>query len=108
MRLIYWDDWNESHIWEHGIDRDEAEHVVNHATAPYPWYQGEGKFVVRGQAADGRYLQVILVYRPSETVDVRFLDFRQRLILEQVSQVTYIIHARELTADEKRLLKRRS
>ena len=92
----------------HGVDRHEAEYVVNHATTQFPRYEGHGKYVVRGQTPQGRYLQVILIYRPSDAVDIQFLSFEDRLILEDVRLVTYIIHARELTADEKRQLKRRS
>jgi hypothetical protein len=107
-RLLYWDDWNEPHVAEHNVVREEADYVVDHASGPFPRHHGDGKYLVRGQTADGRYLQVIFVYRPSNSVDIRFLDERQRLLLESVTKVTYVIHARDLTGREKHQLLRRS
>ena len=84
--VFRWNDWNHYHIGSHGILPEEAEHVVNHATPPYPEYVGAGKWLVRGQAPDGRYLQVIFVIE---------------------DDCYYVIHARGLTDKEKRQLRRR-
>lgn len=66
---------------------EEAEHVIDHAAAPYPEYLGAEKWRVRGQTATGRYLQVIFVFDPDGTV--------------------YVIHARGLSDRERRQLRRR-
>jgi len=82
-----WNEWNLDHVSEHGLDQDEVEEVASTPTTPYPEYLGEGKWTVRGQTRDGRYLQVIYVHDPDDTV--------------------YVIHSRPLTETEKRRLRRR-
>ncbi|MCC6422130.1 MAG: BrnT family toxin [Phycisphaerales bacterium] len=76
-----WNEDNESHIGEHGIVPDEAEHVVNHARRPYPRRIEDGKYLVLGQTRQGVYLQVIFIINPNRTL--------------------YIIHARPLSEREK-------
>jgi hypothetical protein len=58
------------------------------ARRPYPSYEGDGKWLVRGQDIHGRYLQ------PVYTVD-------------EDGETFYVIHARPLTEREKRNLRRR-
>ncbi|MGB7159328.1 MAG: hypothetical protein WBD40_14765 [Tepidisphaeraceae bacterium] len=82
-----WNDWNLNHIAEHGVTIEEAEHVVEHADAGYPEPIGDGKYRVRGQSRDGRYLQAVYIYDPAAVV--------------------YVIHARDLADREKRNLRRR-
>lgn len=82
-----WNDWNRDHIGEHGVLAQEAAFVVNGAHTPWPEYIGDGKWRVWGQTAAGRYLQVIYVLDPDETV--------------------YVIHARDLTDSGKRRYRRR-
>lgn len=82
-----WNEWNRDHIDNHGVDPEEAEWVASHARAPWPRRSGDEKFTVRGQTADGRYLQVIFV-RDADAPTV------------------YVIHARPLTESEKRQLRR--
>jgi uncharacterized DUF497 family protein len=82
-----WNRWNIDHIGEHGVVIAEAEYVVEHATNPYPRYEGNGKFLVRGQTAAGDYLQVVFVLSPEDVV--------------------FIIHARLLTEREKRNYRRK-
>lgn len=82
-----WNQWNLDHIGEHGVSVEEAEHVVEQPDAGYPEEIGDGKYRVRGQSSHGRYLQVIYLFDPVAVV--------------------YVIHARELTAREKRNLRRR-
>lgn len=81
-----WNEWNEGHIGEHGVLPEEAEFVVDSAAPPYPETVGQDKWLVRGQGPDGRYLQVIFVLE---------------------DDCYYVIHARGLTAREKRQLRRR-
>jgi uncharacterized DUF497 family protein len=81
-----WNDWNREHIAVHGVAPEEAEFVVNHAAPPHPEQIGDDKWRVRGQTANGRYIQVIF-------------------IIEDDSY--YVIHARGLTDKEKRQLRRR-
>jgi uncharacterized DUF497 family protein len=83
-----WNDWNRSHVAKHGVDPEDAEYVVLHARPPYPSYEGDGRWLVRGQDPGGRYLQVVYVIDPD-------------------GQTFYVIHARPLTDGEKRRLRRR-
>ncbi len=78
--------WNIEKCELHGVDPVEAEQVVNTARRPYPRQIDRGKILVRGQTRDGRYLQVIY-------------------LLEQ-DDVVFVIHARPLTENEKRHLRR--
>jgi len=82
-----WNGWNVDHVSKHGVEPDDAEEVVLAARAPFPSYEGDGKWLVRGQTSSGTYIQVIYVVDS----DGRF----------------YIIHARQLTHSEKRRLRRR-
>ena len=83
-----WNAWNIDHIAEHGISVDEAEYVVRHAKAPYPSYEGDERWLVRGQTGDGEFIQVAFVIDPD-------------------GKTAYVIHARPLERKEKRHLRRR-
>jgi uncharacterized DUF497 family protein len=82
-----WNDWNVEHIAEHGIDPLEAEYVIRHARPPFPEARGDGKFQVAGQTAHGRHIQAIFIFSPADVI--------------------FVIHARPLTDNEKRRLRRR-
>jgi hypothetical protein len=60
-----WNVWNLGHIAGHGVTVEEVEHVVEQPDAGYPEVIGDGKYRVRGQSADGRYLQAIYLFDPS-------------------------------------------
>jgi len=77
-----WNEWNRDHIGKHGVQREEAEFVVRNARAPYPEERGDDKWRVWGQNSGGRFLQVVFVLDPDETI--------------------YVIHARPLTEQEKK------
>jgi len=83
-----WNDWNLDHIARHGVGPEQAEHVVLHARRPYPSYEGDGRWLVRGPDAGGKALQVVYVIDPDEAT-------------------VYVIHARPLSEREKRNLRRR-
>ena len=87
MDLFRWNFWNLEHIAKHGVEPDEAEEVVHCARSPYPEKVGNRKYRVRGQAANGRYLQVIYIKSPPD----RF----------------YVIHSRDLTDREVQQYRRR-
>ena len=82
-----WNTWNIEHIGEHGVSPEEAEEVVVAAADHYPEKVGDEKFRIRGQTAAGRYLQVIYIIDPPRCI--------------------YVIHARDLTFNERRLYRRR-
>lgn len=82
-----WNSWNVDHLAEHGVQPEEAQWVVEHATRPFPENRGSGKWAVWGKTSGGRYLQVIYIFDPPDTI--------------------YVIHARPLTPTEKRRLRRR-
>ena len=82
-----WIDGNRDHIAIHGVDSEEAEMVVRSAQPPYPEQIGNDKLLVIGQGRGGRYLQVIYVLDPDDTV--------------------FVIHARPLTDREKKRYRRR-
>jgi uncharacterized DUF497 family protein len=82
-----WIDWNLDHIAEHGIEPEEAELVVRNAKPPFPEEIGDEKAIVKGRGTGGRFLQVIYLVDPDDTI--------------------FVIHARPLTEREKKQLKRR-
>ena len=87
MEPFRWNAWNEEHVDRHGVSKEEAEEVIRGARRPYPKYQGDGRWLVRGQTEKGFYLQVVFIYSPPEVI--------------------YVIHARLLTENEKRRLRKR-
>jgi len=82
-----WNAWNVEHIAKHGVAPEQAEHVALFANRPWPSYEGDGRWLVRGQDAAGLWLQVAYVVDPDSTL--------------------YVIHARPLTDREKRQVRRR-
>ena len=106
--IFSWDDWNIDHIAEHNVTRREAEYVVTHADPPFPSESNDGKLVVWGQTRDGRYLQVIFVYRSDAEIEYESLTLEDLLKLEDgAAPVIYIIHAMPLTEKMKRQYRRR-
>ena len=83
-----WNAWNIDHIGKHGVSSGEAEAAILNARRPYPSYEGDGKFLVRGQSSHGRFLQVVY-------------------IVDNDGETLYVIHARPLTDKEKRSWRRR-
>lgn len=82
-----WNAWNVDHIGEHAVTPHEAEFVVRRARSPWPEKIGQGKWRVWGQTQAGRWLQVIFIFSPEDVV--------------------FVIHARDLSDDEKRQCRRR-
>ncbi len=88
MYEFRWNEWNIEHIARHAVMPEEAEHVLNYARRPYPQGLGQGKFLAVGRTAQGRYVQVVYVFDPTDVV--------------------FVIHARPLGDQEKRRFRRRS
>ena len=84
MAEFRWNEWNLDHISRHAVEPEEAEWIVNHYGASDA---GGDKYMVWGQTAHGRYLQVIFVLDAPDEV--------------------YVIHARDLIDREKRIFRRR-
>jgi len=104
MASFIWDDWNSEHATRHGVTIAEIEHVVAHARKPWPMPQGDNKFLVRGVTRTGRYVQVVYVLESdAEAIDYAQVDF---LELAEIANAFYVIHARPLTEDEKRTLRK--
>ncbi len=87
MPEFRWNEWNVEHLALHRVSPDEAEEVVISATSPYPLERPDAKWLVWGRTASGRALQVVFILDDDDT--------------------TYVIHARDLTAREKRRYRRR-
>ena len=83
-----WNRWNEEHIGRHGVLPSEAEAVIENARRPFPLAREDDKWLVWGRGRGGRWLQVVFVIDEDDMV--------------------YVIHARPLTENEKRRLRRRS
>ncbi len=81
-----WNEWNVEHIAKHGVWPEDAEAVVRSAARPYPRKIGDDKWLVTGQGQGGRFLRVIFVLDDDGAI--------------------YVIHARPLTDQEKRRLRR--
>jgi hypothetical protein len=69
------------HIGEHGVKREDAEVVVEHAASPFPMQPERGKYLVWGRGKGGRLLQVVYLLDDDGTA--------------------FVIHARALTRREK-------
>ncbi len=82
-----WNEWNIDHIANHGVAPEQAEYIVRTARKPWPSYEGNGRWLVRGQDKAGLFLQVAYIVDSDETL--------------------YVIHARPLDDGEKRQLRRR-
>ncbi len=82
-----WSARNIEHIGNHGVSWEEAEIVVRGARSPFPRRIENDKWLVWGHGQGGRFLQVIFILDPDDCV--------------------YVIHARPLTEQEKRRLRRR-
>ena len=85
--LFRWNEWNLEHGPKHGVTPREAEQVVESARRPYPLRKADDKWLVWGQTAGGRLVQVVFLLDEDDTV--------------------YVIHARPLTDREKRRFRRR-
>jgi hypothetical protein len=102
-----WDAWNIEHIAKHRVSQSEAEYVVRNALPPYPRAAGGEKEVVRGQTADGRYVQVVYIFDSDEDFDYENASFEDMLSLAADDDPPiYVIHARELSTSEKHRYRR--
>jgi uncharacterized DUF497 family protein len=88
MGRFRWNEWNVDHIGKHGVEPFDAEFVISCARRPYPEYDGNGRWMVRGQTEAGEYIQAVFV-------------------VDDDGETAYVIHARPLTDGEKRRLRRR-
>lgn len=88
--IFSWDDWNREHIARHGVTPEEAEEVVANATAPFPREEGDGKYLVWGKTAAGRYLQVVFAYRPHDEVDHESLTLEELMELSNVAEIPVV------------------
>ncbi|HSU67669.1 MAG TPA: hypothetical protein VLJ39_12415 [Tepidisphaeraceae bacterium] len=105
--VFSWDDWNVEHIAGHGVTPYEAEYVVKHAAPPFPHEVGDEKYRVWGRTDDGRFLQVIFVYRSDDDVDYESLDLEELLAVEEgEGPLIYVVHAMDLTQKMKRQFRR--
>ena len=96
--IFSWDDWNVNHIAKHGVTPAEAEHVVRHAADPFPRSTGDHKSIVWGQTGEGRYLQVIFVYRDVEELEFESLTLEQLMAISErtEAELVYVVHAMPL------------
>jgi uncharacterized DUF497 family protein len=105
----FWDEQSRNHIAKHGVTTQEVGFLLKHSRPPFPEEIGENKHLVQGQTEAGRFLQVIFVYRPIDTLDWESLAWEDRVALadEGSDEIVYVVHARDLTDSEKRALRRR-
>ena len=79
-----WNEWNLDHATRHGVTPAEAESLVRRGPARHV---GDNEYRVQGRSAGGRLIQAVYVIDPECTI--------------------YVIHARPMTANEKRRRRRR-
>jgi uncharacterized DUF497 family protein len=104
MADFIWDRANSEHAQKHGLTIEQIEYVVSHARSPWPMPQGDNKFMVRGRAQSGEYIQVIYVLEADAMgVDYTEVDL---LDLADATDAIYVIHARPLEEDEKRAFRK--
>jgi uncharacterized DUF497 family protein len=101
------DDWNERHIAEHDVTREEAEAVVRRARGPFPREVGNDKHLVWGTIPSGRLLQVIFSYRTESEIDLESVQTKDLIELTKREPIiVYVVHARDLTSNERRRYRR--
>ncbi len=103
------DDENREHIAKHDVVPEEAEELVRGARPPFPRAIGEGKHMVWDQTRQGRYLQVIIVFKAPQELDYKALTAQQweEVAATDVRRVVRVIHAMDLTEAMKRNLRKR-
>lgn len=109
MVIFAWNDWNLNHIAEHGVSREEAEHVVTHARRPYPLTLDAEKRLVIGRSPKGRTLRVIFVAKYAEDLEPGSVSFE---VLDEAEdpkslEVVFVIHAMPASETMKRQDRRR-
>lgn len=104
---VHWDAGNIEHVQKHQVSLREAEYVVSNAHAPFPAEIGEGKLAVWGLTRAGRAIQVIYVYKPIESIRLEDVPIHERIEVSKLDELPYVIHARDLTPQEKRRFRRR-
>ena len=77
-----WIRWNVDKVESHGLTVEDVEFVVENARRPYPKPIGNEKWLVIGPTTRGVVIQVIYLVDDDETL--------------------FVIHARPLTASERR------
>jgi uncharacterized DUF497 family protein len=82
-----WNEWNLEHATKHGVAVEEVEALIEGMKAPYPEGRGDGKWIVKGRGAGGRFIQAVYAMDDDGTI--------------------FVIHARPLTDAEKRQYRRR-
>ena len=107
--IFAYDNWNRQHVSKHGVERADAQYVVENAKPPYPKRIENGKFMVYGPDRAGRILEVAFAFRTADELDFESLDLLQ---LEELSQkenavAVYIIHAMPVEGRRKRNYRRR-
>ena len=85
IRGLIWDDWNERHIWLHGVEVWEVEEAVEN---------------IRYAKRSGDYLMVL-----AQTYAGRYLTI---IIDHEGHGYWYIVTARDMANSERRLLRRMS
>ena len=107
--IFAWDDDNCEHLAKHHVIPEEAEAIVIGAHEPYPMEVGDDKFVVWGQTENGRYLQVIFVFKAAREVAYESLSFDDWLEVERgkATVIVRVIHAMDLTPEMKSRLRKR-
>src|SRR4051794_36363665 len=71
-----WIEWNQAKVATHGVTPDEAMEAVRTARSPYPEKSFDGRWLVLGQTAAGRFIQVAFLVDEDGTV---FVSMRGRL-----------------------------
>jgi hypothetical protein len=107
--IFAWDELNCEHLAKHSVSAAEAQEIILTARRPFPQELGDGKLVVWGQTAAGRYLQVIFVLKAPREVPYESLCVEDWLEIEArgLSQIVRVIHAMELTLSMKKGLRKR-
>jgi hypothetical protein len=109
IMIFAWDETNCEHLAKHAVSAAEAQEAILAAQPPFPQEIGDGKLVVWGQTAGGRYLQVIFVLKTPREVPYESVAVEDWLEIEnrRVNRIVRVIHAMELTPSMKKRLRKR-
>jgi uncharacterized DUF497 family protein len=105
---LHWTRSSIDHLAKHDVTPDEAAEVFRGVRRPWPDASSGGRFRIWGKTRAGRYLQIVFIYRPVDDIDMEDVPLPWRHDVFEMGVVPMVIHARDLTPDEKRQYRRRA
>jgi len=96
--IFLWDDFNRQHAVKHGVSKEDAEHVVINAAAPYPRQREDDKLLVWGPDRAGRIIEVVFALKTTDQIPFDSINPADVADISEgeIVSAAYIIHAMPL------------